>query len=317
MAPRALKPFEHADVGEHTVSVDDNYYALDKSAIVHFPHPSALTFGNADALRCFVMPQRSAFKLDAISSSWVVWGDLRSVVLPKVVSFKDGREKCIAVFFRQSHDSTAPRVVCLRMPLVSDNDVVVSDDNLVACKLSQIADFSPIKNESGGSLLTHVNKYLSASSLFKHFKLDTVKAVHAFVQATVPSANIEKAFVHLELAMRRAKKTTRVGEKEPRSRAAQEDEEAEKSRLKEEKELLDAMRAHFSKFVLPASGLPVNQRMIVIPETITDESAAAVHVETLVKYEPSHTPCMPLHMPRANTPLRNTNSEYARMCVCA
>ena len=286
------KPLEHADVGEHTVSVDDNYYALDKGAIVHFPHPAALTFGYADALRCFVLPQRSAFKLDALSSSWVLWGELRSIVLPKVVSFKDGREKCVAVFFRQTNDGTAPRVVCLRTPLVTDNVVVVSDDNLVACKLSQIADFSPVKNESGGALLTHMNKYLAASSLFKHFKLDTVKTVHAAVQAAVPSANIEKAFVHLELVMRRSKKTTRVGEKEPRGRAAQEDEEAEKARLKEEKELLDELRSNIAKYVLPAYGLPLKQRFIILPGTITDATAATVHVEGMLKCE-SLCPTLP------------------------
>lgn len=283
MAPP--KPQEHADLCAHTVALDENYYALDKATLVHFPHPAALTLGQADVLRCFVMPKLSALKLNTnVSSSWLVYGELQSIVLPKLVTFNDGREKCVAVFFRQSSDGSAPRVVCLRTPLVSGaNDQVVSDEDLTVCKLSQICEFSTIKNESGGSLLTHVNKYLASSSLFKHFKLDTVKAVHAAVQSFSVGTNIEKAFTHLELAVRRAKKTTRAGEKDPKGKAAQEDQDMEKARLKEEKELLEVLRSNLAKSVVQPYSVPLRQRILTISSTLVDETVATLALEELLR----------------------------------
>ena len=263
----------------HTVALDDNYYALDKATIVHLPHPAALTLGHADALRCFVMPKARALKIGATdSSSWLMHGALESIVLPKLVSFHDGRDKCVAVFFQQPANGTAPRVVCLRTPLISANDVIVSDDDLTACKLSQISDFSPIKNQSGGSLLTQVNAYFAASSLFKHLGLKSVKDVHAAVQSSVVASNIQKAFTHLELAIRREKKTARIGDKDPKSRAAQEDQQMELARLKGETELMSALRSNLETST-KAYSVPLKQRIIVIPSAITEETAATVALE--------------------------------------
>lgn len=267
MAPP--KAQELTDLCEHAVSLDDNYYVLDKANLVRLPHPAALTLGQADALRCFVMPKSNSLKLTAnVSSSWLMYGELQSIVLPKLVSFHDGREKCVAVFFRQSADCSAPRVVCLRTPLISGSGVVVSDEELTPCKLAQISEFSPIKNESGGSLLTQVNAYLAASSFFKHCKLASVKDVHAAVQSACVATNVQRAFTYLELAIRRAKKTTRVGEKDPKSKAAQEDQLMEKARLKREKELLEGLRANMTQPVVEAYSVPLRQRILAISSTL-------------------------------------------------
>ena len=262
----------HEDLNEHVVDAETYYYSADKATLCHVPSGAAMVKRHMDCGRCFVLPKSDAHKLEAERGTWLVKGGFHAISFPKLASFVDEREACVAIFWRVTDRETDPWVVCLRPPLVSGENVV-TDADLTACKLSQIKTFSPIKNESGGSMLSNVNKYLKESShIFKLRKTPTVTTAISSMQTGTFSNNVKVALTHLELQVRRAKTTTRVNEKEPRGQAAQEDQKAEKARLRDELALIETLKTEL-KDVSSVFNLPVNQRVIVIASLDAWESA--------------------------------------------
>ena len=257
------------EVESHSVDLEGTFYSIDKATVVHVRDLTCLTSFQVDALRCFALPKLHSYKLVTTPSQWVVQGVAESITLPKLVSFNDGRDDCIALFFRSTPGQEPPRVVCARPPFEQQGNVF-KDGDLAACKLSSVASFAPIKNNSGGSLLTIVNKYLASSSIFKHHKLSTVKSVVPFVNSADAKKNIQNAFQLLELTLRRQAGTTRVGQKDPRAREAVEDNNTELHQLQEQLKQLATQKPVFEAMA-ERYVAPLAQRILSIPTPTPDD----------------------------------------------
>ena len=263
----------------HAVDLERRMYLIDKGSIVHLPEASYEN--NIDCLRSCVVFKDSACKLKGAPGLWLVDGavggaaeQFEELCLPKLASFVDGREKCVAVFWRHSDEMSEPKVVCLRAPIVT-GETVVGDDALSACKLSQISRFEELTNDNGGALLTHFEKYLSESSLFKFAKLSTVKQLRAYISKGSCQSNAKQAFGYLELRRRKEKQTTRVGQRGPRGASGQEDEQTELKRLQDELAAIKAARVSFEEHVMPSYKLPLTQRFLRMNPPPLDGDAAA------------------------------------------
>ena len=284
MPPAAREHAQHQDLTQHVVDAEKHYYVADKATLLRVPNGAMMTKRLLDCGRCVVLPKSCAHKFQSERGTWLVKGGFESITFPKLASFIDEREPCVAIFWRVTERETDPWVVCLRPPLILAGDKVVTDENLSACKLSQIKDFSPIKNESGGSMLVNVNRYLKeGSQLFKLRKTPTVATLISSVQTSTFSANLKMALTHLELLTRKAKSTVRVGDKEPRGQAAQEDQESELARLRDELALINEFKAELAA-IAPIFDRPLAQRIVVIASP--DGWEAALRRRTLPT-----TPC--------------------------
>ena len=249
----------------HEVNHDDYYYAADKSTVVHFPGGGAMEKGHMDVLSCTPLLKLSSLKLKCIPGTWVVGDKPTAVVLPKLAHFIDERDPCIAIFWRITEMVSDPRVVCLVPPF--DLEKVPGDQDLRSCKLSQIKSFSTIKNESGGSLLTFLNKYLKDSAIFKQHKLATANSVFSFVSnhmgtAGMFSACSKVALGELELRVRRSQHTRRAAEKGPKAQAEKENQEAELAKMREELVLIEELKKKLALLEC-AYELPIAQRLLL------------------------------------------------------
>ena len=161
------------DLNYHEVDVQEYFYVVDKATLMHLPR-TALTKGHGHALRCFMPPKQESYKFTSAKGTWLVGGrqgdKLFAITLPKLVSFHDERDDCVAVFFRIPEKGAVPWVVCWQPPFVDSkgDKVLATDDTLTACSMSLIKEFKPIANRSGGNMLTVANKCLAASNIFKH-----------------------------------------------------------------------------------------------------------------------------------------------------
>ena len=182
-----------------------------------------------------------------------------------LVHFIDDRDPCIALFWRSTEHTGHPYVVCLRPPF--DLEKLHTDKDLTACKLSQVKSFSEIKNESGGNLLTYVNRYIKESAIFKQHKVDYAAKVIALGSpkdaASGFSARAKLALNELELRVRRSQNTRRAREKEPVAVAEKENQEAELAKMREELGLLKDLEKDLE--ALGSSyNLPVSQRFLCV-----------------------------------------------------
>ena len=269
------------DLNYHEVDVQEYFYSVDKATLMHLPR-TALTKGHGHALRCFMPAKLESYKFTSAKGTWLVGGrqgdKTFALTLPKLVSFNDDRDECMAVFFRVPEKGAVPWVVCWQPPFVDSkgDKVLATDDTLTACSLSIIKEFKPIANRSGGNMLTVANKCLAASAIFKHWELTKCSAVISFAQKPDTKANFEKALKYLELQLRRTKDTPRVKDKQPKAAAAREDNETELSRLSHELGLLDGLREQLASYEQNYS-LPVSERIIHIQSAVaaaTEETVA-------------------------------------------
>ena len=284
MPPKKAPPFPFTVVDEHAVDLDSFYYAADKAALLHLPGGSAIAKGQMDTARCFVLEKPTSLKVEAAPSTWIVRNMPFAITLPKLIEFIDEREKCVAVFWRTTDRDGEPWVVCLRPPF--DPEKPHSDSDFCAVKLNQVKSFSPIKNESGGSMLSYMNKFCKESSaVLKQQKLGSVGAVLSFAakdNSKMFLASKMVALTELELRIRRSQKTRRAGEKEPVARAAQEDNEAELAKCKEELKLLEALKEDLEQMVQILE-LPLTKRFFTLDDKTTwkdaliDQCAAQIH----------------------------------------
>ena len=271
------------DLTYHEVDLEEYFYAVDKATLMHLP-TTALTKGHGHALRCFMPSKTEAYKFASAKGTWLVGGrqgdKLFAVTLPRLVSFNDERDECIAVFFRIAEKGAAPWVVCWQPPFVDSkgDKVLATDAKLTACPLSIIKEFKPIMNRSGGNMLTMANKCLAASAIFKHWALTNCKAVISFAQKPDAKANFANALQFLELTLRRSKDTPRISDRQPTGAAAQENNETELSRLSHELQLLEGLREQLSSYE-PIYSLPTSERIIYIQSTMataTEETVIAL-----------------------------------------
>ena len=262
------------DVAEsHDVDIETSFYVVDKASLLRLPDGAAMSKGILDAARCFVLPKAKSMKVADVASTWLVQQRPLAVTLPKLVSFIDERDQCLAFYWRTTDRDGEPWLVCLRPPF--DVDKLPSDGALQAVKLSQIKSFSPIVNESGGSLLTFTNKFIKeGSATFKHQKLNSVATINSFSAKDNPQMFVGSklaAFTELELRVRRSQQTTRVGEKQPRAKAAQEDQQAELAKMHEELKFVSALKKDLDA-LLPILELPLDKRFLMMGSKDTCEA---------------------------------------------
>ena len=263
---REMKPAQPAFVtlDDHDVDISKNYYAMDKAALVHLPGGAAISKCHMDSVRCFVLPKSTSMKMAAVPSTWVVKQKPPAIIFPKLVDFHDERDKCIAVFWRGVDRDGEPWIVCLRPPF--DVEKMLTDKDYCAIKLNQVKSFSPIKNESGGNLLTYTNRFHKESDIFKMQKLPNVPAVLSFAgkdNTKMFVASMQQALRELELRIRRSQQTTRVGQKPPASQAGQQDEQAELEKMREELKFKADVARHLETLV-PVMELTLNKRFFVL-----------------------------------------------------
>ena len=276
MPPTSAKPLPFQIDDEHTVDIDASYYAVDKATLLHLPGGAAIAKATTDSVRCFVYPKASSLKVTAAYSTWLSKETATAIIFPKMVEFIDEREKCVAVFWRTVDRDGEPWVVCLRPPF--DPDHLHTDSDLCAVKLNQVKSFHPIKNESGGSMLTYVNKFIKDGSVvLKHQKLGSAAAVISFAAKDNPKmflASKMQALSELELRIRRAQKTARAGQKDPAARAAQEDQQAELAKCRDELKYLEELKSYL-ELRLPVLELPLLTRLLHVTSLDTWQSDLA------------------------------------------
>ena len=301
---KAAEPFFTVDA-EHTVDITDCYYAADKASLLRLPGGSCIAKGHLDVSRCFVLPKSTSLKVEAAPGTWVVKEQPRAIILPKMVNFIDDRDKCVAVFWRTVDRDAEPWVVCLRPPF--DSDKMLSDEDLCAVKLNQVSSFEPIQNASGGNMLTYMNKFCKDSSAaFKHQKLGSVAAVISFASKDNTKmflASLGQAVAEIELRIRRSQHTKRAGQKPANGRAAQEDEQAELAKNKEELKLLGKLKTALEKMV-PVLELPLRNRFLRLKCKEGWESELAPLCVKTISILYSHVlPCSLLLQPRVLMPI--------------
>ena len=236
-------------------------YVVDKATALHKPLP--FHKNQIDCVRILGLPKVGCMRL--IEGHWLTsTTPINMVELPKLVSFRDERDKCVAVFFReikQRGGDTIVKVVVARSPIVYDDNKVIDDSALTAVNLSMINAFEPLVNENGGSMLTHFECYLAQSAIFTYAKLKTAKYIATLIKKADAKKAAHNMFDYLTLQLRKISQTPRAGEKEPRSAAGTED-------VNTELQTLDATLAELEEDItawtanIPFYQVPISQRIL-------------------------------------------------------